>query len=121
MHFQHGPIQALGEPYAYSYLIGDEDMLLSQLEKAYSTPIAPLCVPSPLTLHSDSSVPKGYAQADLEAAVHTLLHADHERAYLRIVRANGGKVPRVPGYMLAKCWEHFECAFGAHTEEYIGD
>jgi hypothetical protein len=40
-HFQHGPIIALGEPYAYSYLLGDEEMLVNQLKKAYETPIEP--------------------------------------------------------------------------------
>jgi hypothetical protein len=67
------------------------------------------------------SVPKGYAEADTIKAVHRLLHYDHHGEYLRVVKANGGKVPRVPGYMLAMCWARDACYFGAYLDEYIGD
>jgi hypothetical protein len=39
--FQHGPIMALGEPYAYSYNVHDPDDLEDKLRRALRTPIEP--------------------------------------------------------------------------------
>lgn len=39
LSFQHGPIMALGEPYAYSYNISDPDDLVEKLTRAVNTPI----------------------------------------------------------------------------------
>jgi len=67
------------------------------------------------------SIPKGYTAKDQAKAVKDLLHADHKARYARIVRANGGRVPNVPSYMLDKCWDRGLCYFEPHEDDYIGD
>ncbi len=42
MAAQHGPVMALGEPYAYSYNISDAGDMVAKLQRALRTPIAPL-------------------------------------------------------------------------------
>lgn len=42
MAVQHGPVMALGEPYAYSYNVSDPADLIDKLKRAINTPIEPL-------------------------------------------------------------------------------
>jgi hypothetical protein len=39
--FQHGPVMAIGEPYAYSYNVHDPGDLVEKLQRALRTPIKP--------------------------------------------------------------------------------
>ena len=50
-----------------------------------------------------------------------MLHYDYYDDFVHTLDANGHRVPRVPSYMLAKCWERNNCYFGPHQDEYIAD
>ncbi|CAK9779458.1 hypothetical protein CC85DRAFT_294318 [Cutaneotrichosporon oleaginosum] len=87
--YQHGPVMALGEPYAYSYNVHDPDDLVDKLLRALRTPIEPFIPPEMTT-------------AAVYARVREVLTHDWEGEYDRIVAGRG--MPRYPDIMVDKCF-----------------
>ncbi|GMK58308.1 hypothetical protein CspeluHIS016_0503400 [Cutaneotrichosporon spelunceum] len=89
MAFQHGPLQALGEPHVYSYAARDADDLLAKLQRALRTPIGPF-------------IPDDMTTAAVHARVRQVLLHDWEGEYTRIVHEDG--MPAYPDEIVDKCF-----------------
>ncbi|BEJ16770.1 hypothetical protein CspHIS471_0601710 [Cutaneotrichosporon sp. HIS471] len=91
MSYQHGPLQALGEPYVYSYNVHDPDDLLDKLQRALRTPIEPF-------------IPEDMKTSAVHARIREVLLHNWEGEYNRILREREGGMPSYPDEMVDKCF-----------------
>ncbi|CAK9785868.1 unnamed protein product [Cutaneotrichosporon oleaginosum] len=94
--FQHGPLQALGTPYVYSYDGSDPQDLVEQLTKAVNTPIEPF-------------IPPDMTTKAVFARVKEVIEHDWEAEYHAVRAANGGRNPGYKPIQWEKCWERGVC------------
>lgn len=95
---QHGPINAIGEPYVHTYDANDIEDLKRALLAAISTPM-------------ESYTPPDYTEQHTRAQAKKFLWHDYERDYRRAKRANAGRAPGVSEVMLQRCFQDGRCNF----------
>ncbi|KAL1407717.1 hypothetical protein Q8F55_007150 [Vanrija albida] len=93
---QHGPVNGLGEPHAYTYDIHNTTQMVAQVVAAVATPIAPF-VPADMTMHA------------VRERTWAFLARDWEADYDEVVRANGGVPPAHSDTMRDRCFASGKC------------
>ncbi|KAI9638396.1 uncharacterized protein MKK02DRAFT_10347, partial [Dioszegia hungarica] len=95
-YYQHGPAMAIGPPYVYSYQQQNYTMLLEMVNKALVTPIERY-------IPDDMKLP--YALKQSKAFLNRDLHA----MFRKVLRKNGGQVPRLKAGARERCAEINRC------------